>query len=756
MFEISNSKTFMDSVHGYITVPRCFVENLIDTEYFQRLRNIDQTGMRILYPDGKHDRFCHSLGVYHLGCKAVDSLLNNFSKDKYWNIRSDRDSVVFWAKNKILFLIACLLHDVGHAPFSHSLENEIYHKSGGFGFTIKLVELINSMESDVHNTQDHIPVNEIDITAAAHEQIGAMLVLDRLKENIERIFDELAATNYPILNEESILFAEYYNYNPIINKEELNTDLSFIARMILGLKYKEYTPEKQIRNCFIELINGNNFDVDKLDYIIRDTKMSGICNVSIDVERLLNSICIVTKTQYNEYEFNKTNQFSNYTIHEIKNNTKKRRILIKGNLKGVFTFQRETEINVFKGSTFVSFGTPNGEARIKYLDDYTKFAVSTEVYKDGECVKEQNGEKRLHDNINGTPFNCSIKNAKVISDSGFHVVVEQDSVIMEINGFCNIEISGEFFSRSSVKFFDSTEVTGDIDRLVVLGNLIKNETPNFKCYNAFSIGFKKQAINIIANVLEARDYLYLWCYAHHKITYYANFLIPATSERLLQNDQNTVFPSWSLDYDNIDNLDDSYLWTIIRFLKDKKEQITNDLCGELLSRKYKNSLWKSLAEYDLLFEEFTDLNKQKILHFFAQNIEKEKPNVFNGNYYTAGFIREELLSFLKKSNSLIDEVKNIIFVAASYSRKYTDIYNTFILINNDVVPMDRIQILTDKIKTSYRNTPYYFYLYYDTFSNDKISIEAEKSLINSIKDFLNNRLDSIANLDVEDLENESL
>ena len=87
MFDINENKVFMDSVHGYISIPRCFVDNLIDTEYFQRLRNIDQTGMRILYPDGKHDRFCHSLGVYYLGRRGVDALLNNFSLDEYFMLR---------------------------------------------------------------------------------------------------------------------------------------------------------------------------------------------------------------------------------------------------------------------------------------------------------------------------------------------------------------------------------------------------------------------------------------------------------------------------------------------------------------------------------------------------------------------------------------------------------------------------------------------------------------------------------------------
>ena len=64
MFEIPNAKSFMDSVHGYISIPKCFVKNLIDTLEFQRLRNIEQTGMRILYHNAKHDRFSHSLGIW--------------------------------------------------------------------------------------------------------------------------------------------------------------------------------------------------------------------------------------------------------------------------------------------------------------------------------------------------------------------------------------------------------------------------------------------------------------------------------------------------------------------------------------------------------------------------------------------------------------------------------------------------------------------------------------------------------------------
>ena len=71
---MSNYKRILDSVHGYINVPKEYCDKIIDTVYFQRLRRIEQTSGRSLFPSARHDRFIHSLGVFNLNKKIVESI----------------------------------------------------------------------------------------------------------------------------------------------------------------------------------------------------------------------------------------------------------------------------------------------------------------------------------------------------------------------------------------------------------------------------------------------------------------------------------------------------------------------------------------------------------------------------------------------------------------------------------------------------------------------------------------------------------
>jgi uncharacterized protein len=105
-------KILNDPVYGFITIPFEIVADLINHPWFQRLRRIKQLGLsHLVYPGALHTRFHHALGAMHLMGQALETI-----KSKGHEITRDEE---------IGATIAILLHDIGHAPFSHTLENTI-------------------------------------------------------------------------------------------------------------------------------------------------------------------------------------------------------------------------------------------------------------------------------------------------------------------------------------------------------------------------------------------------------------------------------------------------------------------------------------------------------------------------------------------------------------------------------------------------------------------------------------------------------
>jgi HD superfamily phosphohydrolase len=103
--------TIKDSVHDHITVEGVAAD-LLDTPPVQRLRRVKQLGtVSLVYPSANHTRFEHSLGVYHLACEALDGL--GVDRDRARTVRA-----------------AAILHDVGHGPFSHNVENLLERHTG--------------------------------------------------------------------------------------------------------------------------------------------------------------------------------------------------------------------------------------------------------------------------------------------------------------------------------------------------------------------------------------------------------------------------------------------------------------------------------------------------------------------------------------------------------------------------------------------------------------------------------------------------
>ncbi|MEZ4796646.1 MAG: HD domain-containing protein [Flavobacteriaceae bacterium] len=188
-------KIFNDPIYGFITIPNALIFDLIEHKYFQRLRRITQMGLSYLvYPGAHHTRFHHALGCMFLMQKAVGIL-----RFKGVKISEDEENAL---------LIAILLHDVGHGPFSHAMEHSI-------------------------------------VNGVSHEEL-------------------------------SLFFMEKLN-------EEFNGSLSLAITIFKG----EYS-----RNFMHQLISSQ-LDMDRADYLKRDSFYTGVAEGNINSERLITMLNVV-------------------------------------------------------------------------------------------------------------------------------------------------------------------------------------------------------------------------------------------------------------------------------------------------------------------------------------------------------------------------------------------------------------------------------------------------------------------------------
>lgn len=126
----NKKKIINDPIYGFINIPYDIVFDIIEHPYFQRLRRIRQLGLTSsVYPGAYHTRFHHVIGAMHLAIQTLDVLK---SKDHF--ISDDECKAV---------VCAVLLHDIGHGPFSHALENTIVHGINHEELSILFIESLN-------------------------------------------------------------------------------------------------------------------------------------------------------------------------------------------------------------------------------------------------------------------------------------------------------------------------------------------------------------------------------------------------------------------------------------------------------------------------------------------------------------------------------------------------------------------------------------------------------------------------------------
>ena len=669
-------KVFKDVVHGYIEIPKPLVSLFIDTPIFQRLRNIEQTGMRVLFPSASHDRFVHSLGTYHLGVKAFYSLKRNIRTSSDYNTyfrikKSERDSQLFWDKFETLFHIACLMHDCAHAPFSHTLEYMYNLKSD---LDLELLKAINS--KDFYDDYKYVHPKE-------HERVSAIIVKRYYSDAIKEVI-----TN--CINKKSI------------SKIELNKCVEFVARAITGIKYRSKKDiEHQMLNCFISLLNSS-IDVDALDYIIRDAKLSGIDNYAVDIERLLGSVNIIEVTDFNDHHF--TNQKLDNAIVKIDDDSPLPRFI--GEFRGHAT--GEIYSANFSGALngFVSIeGNGVFDGNIVKKDELPA-VVSGNTYSNVGIISSPDNDVQFSFRNN---MECKICSAKLRTNKDFSARIDSDSITFDTPSLkIDATVNGRFTGR-------------------ILGKLESYEP-------GITIGYHKSSLGVIENVINARNYEYLWIYGHHKVVYYSNYLLKelvhqASETIMALGDIANLLPALSgvkssdgvisaiMSVSNFSNdtaaaknafflINDNDTLALLKNVyylnkeHDRPNQEYHKLYEELQTRTYKKSIWKSQAEYNILLGNLSLAEKEALYaNLVKTDLKKRK----------YGSVPDDWKEEFNKH-----ELHNVIWVENTVTLKNLKPDETFILFKDTPVRFRDAVLNTSNSGSSTNEFRFEgFYLYYE-------------------------------------------
>ncbi len=159
-------KIINDPVFGFIDIPNRFILDIINHSYFQRLANIKQLGLTsFVYPGATHTRMLHSLGAMHLMGEAIAHL-----RQKGQHITQEEENAVR----------ACmLLHDIGHGPFSHTLEHSLVSGISHENISFKMMQKMNSEMNGELDLAIKIFTNQYE-KHFLHQLVSSQLDMDRL------------------------------------------------------------------------------------------------------------------------------------------------------------------------------------------------------------------------------------------------------------------------------------------------------------------------------------------------------------------------------------------------------------------------------------------------------------------------------------------------------------------------------------------------------------------------------------------------
>ena len=168
MSDLTNikSKIFNDPLYGFISIHRGIIYNIIEHPWFQRLRRINQLGLtNVVYSGANHTRFQHTLGAYHLMNQAISVI-----RQKGHTVTDEEAEGVY---------LAILLHDIGHGPFSHTLEHSIIEGVSHEDISIQFMKMLSKEFDGALDLAIEIFTDKYHKTYL-HQLVSSQLDMDRL------------------------------------------------------------------------------------------------------------------------------------------------------------------------------------------------------------------------------------------------------------------------------------------------------------------------------------------------------------------------------------------------------------------------------------------------------------------------------------------------------------------------------------------------------------------------------------------------
>ena len=191
---LDETKVLKDPVHSYIHIHYEVIWNCLDSKEFQRLRRIRQLGGDFqVYPTAEHSRFSHSLGVYEIVRRMVTEIKSL--------------CVELTEYEKVCVMLAGLLHDVGHGPFSHAFEHVTNHSHEEY--TAKIILGNTELNSILRAVSRKLPEDIVSIIQHTHENdilnqiVSGQLDADRMDYLLRDSY--FTATSYGQFDLERIL-----------------------------------------------------------------------------------------------------------------------------------------------------------------------------------------------------------------------------------------------------------------------------------------------------------------------------------------------------------------------------------------------------------------------------------------------------------------------------------------------------------------------------------------------------------------------